>query len=55
MGFENGEMVVRVSDLKVGFVTRVQEIDGEAAYRVRFAGFESSPLATSELVLANAV
>jgi len=53
MTFANGEMVVRFSDLRVGFVTRVQEIEGEVRYRVRFAGFESSPMMASDLLPAD--
>ena len=52
MGFENGEMVVRVSDLHVGFVTRVEQLEGESRYRVMFQGGESAPLEFGDLLPA---
>jgi hypothetical protein len=52
MGFENGEMVVRVVDLRVGFVTRVEQRDSATAYRVMFHGGETGAISEGDLVSA---
>jgi hypothetical protein len=49
MRFTSGEMVVKLSDLRVGFVTRIEESETSARYRVMFQGGESGPLVPEDL------
>ena len=53
MSFANGEMVVRVEDLRVGFVTRIEESSAGERYRVMFQDGESPPLPIDALQQAS--